>query len=189
MLGLAASCLALANCAGGNISSQANHGISASGRMVKLEESVPKGGGASRVAKHDLGRREYVPHVNYNGVVDNVPKLDVSASCRAAATAANDANTRMQTCLDAEQRWHAQLVEQWKDFAPADRVTCVNVQKTFSPTYTELLTCLEMAQKVKSVATQQSLKALSRGTLQGGETPNALTWRPSEKGLSSARHD
>ena len=96
MLALGASCLALANCAGGNISSQANHGISASGRMVKLEESVPKGGGAYRIAKHDPGRREYVPqkHVNYNSVVDNVPKLDVSTSCRAAATAANDANTR-----------------------------------------------------------------------------------------------
>ena len=84
-------------------------------------------------------------------VADSVPILDVTPSCRGAAAAAHATETkdRMQACLDSEQRSRGQLAKQWSDFAPADRIYCVNMQKTFEPTYTELLTCLEMARDVK----------------------------------------
>ena len=84
---------------------------------------------------------------------DSVPKLDVSASCRGAATAATatDAKATMQRCLNSEQKTYDQLVKEWLNFTPADRVTCVKSIWGFEPTYTELLTCLEMARSVKTI--------------------------------------
>jgi len=84
---------------------------------------------------------------------DSVPKLDVSASCRGAATAATatDAKATMQRCLNSEQKTYDQLVKEWLNFTPADRVTCVKSIWVFEPTYTELLTCLEMARSAKKL--------------------------------------
>ena len=83
-------------------------------------------------------------------VADGVPKLDVAASCRAAA-AATETKDRLQTCLDSEQRSHDKLVKEWLDYTPVDRVNCSKAIIQFEPTYTELLTCLEMARDVKKL--------------------------------------
>ncbi len=76
-------------------------------------------------------------------VADSVPKFDVTQSCRAAAAAAATPE-RLRTCLDSEQRAHDQLVKEWSNFSPGDRDACLRTIKVFSPTYTELITCLEM---------------------------------------------
>ena len=150
LLGLGAGCLALANCANGNMFSQVSptYDVSTSARMVGPGE--PAQGGVYGSAK-----REYVPQDDVNYGTNDVPKLDGTKSCAAAT------NNRIQACLNSEQRSHDQLVKQWSDFALVDRVTCVNVQRHFAPTYTELVTCLEMARDAKSIATQQPLKTLS----------------------------
>jgi hypothetical protein len=83
-------------------------------------------------------------------VADTAPKLDVTASCRAAAVAAN-ATDRMQSCLASEQKIHDQLVKDWSGYPSVDRAHCVKAVKAFEPTYTELLTCLEMARDVKKI--------------------------------------
>jgi hypothetical protein len=83
-------------------------------------------------------------------VADGVPKLDVTASCRAPAVASNSTD-RMQSCLASEQRIHDQLVKDWSGYPSVDRVDCVKAVKGFEPTYTELLTCLEMARDVKNI--------------------------------------
>jgi len=44
-----------------------------------------------------------------------------------------------------EKNAHDQLVRQWTKFNTADRTTCLDLIMEFEPTYTELLTCLEMA--------------------------------------------
>ncbi len=80
-------------------------------------------------------------------VADTVPKFDVTSSCRAAAAVANTAD-RLQSCLDSEQRAHDQLVKEWSSFAPGDRAKCLRTIIVFSPTYSELITCLEMAHGV-----------------------------------------
>jgi hypothetical protein len=71
-------------------------------------------------------------------VADGVPKLDVTASCHAAAATANTTD-RMQSCLDSEQRTHDQLVKDWSNFPALDRANCVKSVTLFEPTYTELL--------------------------------------------------
>jgi hypothetical protein len=86
-------------------------------------------------------------------VADSVPSWDVTTSCRGAAEAGfgQDANANVKQCLDSEQRAREQLTKDWSTFPAADRVKCVKTQ-TFSPTYTELATCLEMNRDLRNGA-------------------------------------
>jgi hypothetical protein len=77
-----------------------------------------------------------------------VPTLDVAPSCRAAAAAQMN---RMQTCMNEEQGARDQLVKEWTKFTVADRSSCVSAMMDFEPTYTELLTCLEMANDARKL--------------------------------------
>ena len=85
-------------------------------------------------------------------VADNVPKLDVTASCRGAAATsdASVAKTTQEQCLVSESKAHDQLVEEWPQFTPADRTKCVAGIRGFEPTYSELVTCLEMERDVRN---------------------------------------
>ena len=74
-----------------------------------------------------------------------VPTLDVRPSCSAAAIAEVETKDAMQSCMADEQNAHDQLVRQWTKFNSADRAACLGPIMEFEPTYTELLTCLEMA--------------------------------------------
>ena len=84
-------------------------------------------------------------------VADSVPSWDVTASCRGAASVAysQTPNDRLQSCLASEQRTREALNKNWSTFAAADRTSCVK-SLSFSPTYTELLTCLEMRRDVQN---------------------------------------
>jgi len=79
-------------------------------------------------------------------VADEVPTFDVKPSCEAAAEAAGAQEGRLQSCIQSEQQARQQLVQQWTQFRASDRALC---SKTASAggmaTYTELITCLEMA--------------------------------------------
>lgn len=80
-----------------------------------------------------------------------VPTLDLNSSCRAAAAAQIVPMARMHECTETEQRARDQLVEKWKDFTSADRASCVGSMINFEPTYTELLTCLEIANDARKL--------------------------------------
>jgi hypothetical protein len=86
-------------------------------------------------------------------VADRVPNLDVRPSCRGAAAASTDKD-RMQTCIDSEQKTREQLVKDWSSFPAADRANCVSGIMAFAPTYSELITCLEMQRDVKQSRAQ-----------------------------------
>jgi hypothetical protein len=80
------------------------------------------------------------------GASDGVPHFDVTPSCKGAVEAGYIApeKTRLQNCLDSEQRTRDELGKTWTTFPAADRTFCVSSIVHFSPTYTELATCLEM---------------------------------------------
>jgi len=80
-----------------------------------------------------------------------VPNWDVSSSCRAAAKVAyaQDASAREKSCIESENRTREKLAADWSTFPAADRIACVK-SLTFSPTYTELATCLEMRRDLKN---------------------------------------
>jgi len=84
-------------------------------------------------------------------VADAVPSWDVTASCRAAGSIAfgQTPSERVTTCLASEQRTREEITKNWSTFPAADRIGCVK-SLTFSPTYTELLTCLEMRLQLKN---------------------------------------
>jgi hypothetical protein len=82
---------------------------------------------------------------------DNVPTFDVRASCNAAAIAQINGAEGTQACMADEQNAHDQLLKTWAEFDIADRYTCVSTMMDFEPTYTELLTCLEMANDARKL--------------------------------------
>jgi hypothetical protein len=83
-------------------------------------------------------------------VADSVPRWDETESCRAAALAGHETpSERLKGCLASEQRTREELDKNWSTFPAADRVACVK-SLTFSPTYTELATCLEMRRDLKN---------------------------------------
>src|SRR5262245_12968100 len=84
-------------------------------------------------------------------VADGVPSWDLTKSCRAAASIAHGqtSSDRLETCLASERRTREELDKNWSTFPAANRIACVK-SLTFSPTYTELATCLEMRLQLKS---------------------------------------
>jgi hypothetical protein len=85
---------------------------------------------------------------------DGVPTLDVGQSCQAAAVAQVMGAETLQSCMADEQTAHDQLVTTWAQFDFADRKTCLSSVMEFDPTYTELLTCLEMASDARKLPDQ-----------------------------------
>ena len=83
-------------------------------------------------------------------VADGVPSWDLTASCRAAASVAysQTPSERLTSCLASEQRTREELTKYWSAYPAEDRIGCVK-SLTFSPTYTELVTCLEMRRDVR----------------------------------------
>jgi hypothetical protein len=77
-----------------------------------------------------------------------VPTFDVTPSCR---TGVNEGvRNDIKTCLDSEKNARDELVKQWNDFPPADRTLCTQASSMGgSPSYTELITCLEMQRDVR----------------------------------------
>jgi hypothetical protein len=82
-----------------------------------------------------------------------VPNLDVRPSCNAAAAVEMTATNTMQSCLSDEQNARDQLVKSWTEFNSTDRAICVRTTMNFDPAYTELLTCLEMANDARKLPT------------------------------------
>ena len=95
--------------------------------------------------------------------VDSVPNLNVQQVCRGIAeqggASFHDSNIPQDTkdCLDSEQAIRDQLVKQWSSFNASDKVSCVNESEMGGESsYTELLTCLEMARDVRAMQNQDT---------------------------------
>ena len=107
-------------------------------------------------------------------VADGVPNWDMTPSCRTAAKAAHaeNASERQKACIESENKTLEKLAADWSTFPAAERTRCVGSIKWFSPTYTELVTCLEMYGQIRSAR-------------QNADTPN----KPATTGLGGAREN
>ena len=86
----------------------------------------------------------------------DVPRFDVTPSCRGAALQAKPIGN-IDSCVQNEQSARDHLVAQWDKFLAADKAQCLRLSTTAGePTYTELLTCLEMAQQVRDLHKEES---------------------------------
>lgn len=91
-------------------------------------------------------------------VVDSVPVLNVEQVCQGIAQQGGvsfhdtDIADEKKNCLDSEQSVRDELVKQWSSFSPPDKTACTNESKMGGESsYTELLTCLEMARDVRTM--------------------------------------
>lgn len=91
-------------------------------------------------------------------VADNVPVLDTEPVCRGIAQQGGssfhdtEVTKQKQDCLDSEKQVREELVKQWPSFSGADKNACIQ-EATMGgdSSYTELLTCLEMARDARNL--------------------------------------
>jgi hypothetical protein len=79
-------------------------------------------------------------------IADNVPKFDIARSCSYEGSSKDV----VAKCVEDEVAARAELPPLWIQSSVANRASCVR-ETTIdgSPSYVELLTCLEMARDVK----------------------------------------
>ena len=111
-------------------------------------------------------------------VVDGVPKLNVEQVCQGIAqqggVSFHDADIAVEkkNCLDSENATRDELAKQWPRFSSADKIACTNeAEMGGDSSYTELLTCLEMARDMRTIhtdtsASNQSAAPVPRGHAQ-----------------------
>jgi hypothetical protein len=74
-----------------------------------------------------------------------VPTINVMPSCRAAANAILGMKRDLEACLKSEASARDQLAQEWAEFLPAERTSCLALTTMGGGgTYTELLTCLDL---------------------------------------------
>ena len=81
---------------------------------------------------------------------DDIPTLDVNPVCHGIAMQgeleAGLQQTSFQQCVQSEQAVRDEIKKNWSTFTTPDKTSCVALAKTGGePSYTELLTCMEMA--------------------------------------------
>ena len=94
-------------------------------------------------------------------VADSVPSLNVEQVCEGIAqqggvTFHDPAIAQeKKNCIETEQAVRDQIAKQWSNFAAGDKTHCVNESRMGGDSsYTELLTCLEMARDVRALREQ-----------------------------------
>jgi hypothetical protein len=102
-------------------------------------------------------------------VVDGVPSLNVEQVCEGIAqqggVSFRDPNIAVEkkNCLDSEHTTRDELAKQWSSFSAADKTACTN-EATMGgeSSYTELLTCLEMARDVRALHSEADKPAATK---------------------------
>ena len=93
---------------------------------------------------------------------DRVPVIDVEPHCRDVAKIAAPVGDP-QACLRVEKVARDQLVAQWAQFAAADKSHCLQLSTiAVQPTYTELLTCLELAREARALREKEKRETTGR---------------------------
>lgn len=85
-------------------------------------------------------------------VADSVPRFDVEHSCRRAAEVSLSLGRSTGDCKHDEDDARGKLQQDWAQYTPAQRDDCMRLSTLgSSPSYVELLTCLEMAKHAKEL--------------------------------------
>ncbi len=125
-----------------------------------------------------LGAQLLMPVAATTSAPDGVPQLNVEQVCDGIAkqggvTFRDPAiEQEKKNCLQSEQSIRDELVKQWSSFSPVDRTSCVNEARMGGESsYTELITCLEMARDVRVMHEQQQQGAPAATVPPSGARP------------------
>ena len=80
-------------------------------------------------------------------VADTLPRYDVRSTCRKAValTAMGEGGRTVESCMTGEEAARKDVEKDWTKTPAAERTQCVStVRGDSSPSYVELLICLEM---------------------------------------------
>jgi hypothetical protein len=89
---------------------------------------------------------------------DDVPTLNVDPVCRGIAQQAASPGERggpdlvFSQCVESEQTVRQQLAGEWSTFKPAEKASCIGSERSALPSYTGLISCLEMARDVRQLS-------------------------------------
>jgi hypothetical protein len=94
---------------------------------------------------------------------DSVPVLNIEPVCQGIAQQGgssfhdSEVTKEKQDCLESERQVREDLVKQWSSFPASDKSACIR-EATMGgdSSYTELLTCLEMARDVRNLPNERS---------------------------------
>jgi len=90
-------------------------------------------------------------------VADVVPSYDVRPTCRAAMEMMGNQGRTVDNCMDSERAARADVAKNWSGVPKEEKTRCVQTAlERGSPSYVELLICLEM--NYDSRIRQQQLK-------------------------------
>ena len=88
---------------------------------------------------------------------DEVPDLNIDPVCRGIAAHATGPSESggpdlsFTQCVKSEQAMRQKLIGEWSSFMPADKANCVGDEKGGLASYTDLVTCLEMARDARQL--------------------------------------
>jgi hypothetical protein len=114
---------------------------------------------------------------------DDIPTLDVRPVCRGIASQseleAGLQRTNFEQCVQSEQATREQLKKEWSTFTTADKSHCVNLAKTGGESsYTELITCMEMARDVRALRSAEANASSQAATTRTPSSPPTPTMQP-----------
>jgi hypothetical protein len=114
---------------------------------------------------------------------DDIPTLDVRPVCRGIASQSELEvglqRTNFEQCLQSEQAVREQVKKEWSSFSTADKGHCVALAKTGGESsYTELLTCMEMARDVRALRSAEANASSQAATTQTPSSPPTPTMQP-----------
>lgn len=125
------------------------------------------------------------PVVRTSPATDRVPNLDVEPVCRGIAEQGGatlheplmahvpkpDTVDTKKDCVNSEERIRNQLTAVWERFDAADRAHCISESEMGGESsYTELVTCLEMARDVRNLH-QQTVASQSAHNIDTTSSP------------------
>jgi hypothetical protein len=88
---------------------------------------------------------------------DNIPTFNIEPHCGALAQKTGFAQDR-EVRLQQEQTAKQQLAMQWAQFTPAGKSHCLRLSTLGDdPTYTELLTCVELERDARSLREREKV--------------------------------
>ncbi len=106
-----------------------------------------------------LGAQLFMPAIP---VSDNVPVLNVEPVCdgiaRQGGVSFRDPQIAKEkkNCIDSEHEVRGEIAKVWSSFNSGDKNICINeARRGGESSYTELLTCLEMARDVRQLRKEQ----------------------------------
>ena len=86
-----------------------------------------------------------------------VPDLNVDPVCRGIAQQAANPSEKggpdlaFSQCVQSEQAMRQKLVNEWSTFLPKEKSSCVGEQMSGMASYTDLVSCLEMARDARQL--------------------------------------